>query len=840
VKLTEKVSLVIGLAVLSLLMMGFLAHRGIAELTATVANLTESHVFGLSALLAINDGRRTIRAAERALLTPGLSRDRADQEYAKIRQSWQAIDKAWASHDTLVRGKEGASIWNTLKGPWDAWKSEHERFLRSQNETSAMSDTATLTRLMGQQEESQAFASSQRLMNDLIKLNIDTGEVSGKSALARSDSLSKLTLWGGLGGGGFFVVLGFSLSRNITSILSIMQSEMKRLAEASTRGQLGYRANVNRVNFEFQPLVQGFNHTLDAIIGPLKLVAGHLASISKGEIPPKITDTYDGEFNELKTSLNGCIDGLGGVVESNRILQAMAVNDYTGQVQGRYPGVFAEMATAVNLVRERVNHVTSTSMKIAEGNLEELADYKAINNGRGKRSENDRLVPAIIAMMENVGGMVAEALKLVEAAKAGRLGYRADASRFAGDFRRVIAGVNETLDAVVGPLTMAARCVEQISKGDMPPKITDSYSGDFNELKNNLNILIDATNHVSKVARDIAQGQLNVALKERSANDEQMLALADMVGRLKEVVVSVRSASDNVSSGSVELASSANQMSQGATQQAAAAEEASSSMEQMKSAIQQNTDNAQQTEKIAVKSAEDAQEGGRAVSETVTAMNEIASRISIIEEIARQTNLLALNAAIEAARAGEHGKGFAVVAMEVRKLAERSQVAAGEIRGLSASSVAVAQKAGDMLSKLVPDIRKTAELVQEISAASREQNSGADQINKAIQQLDEVIQQNVSSAEELAATAEQLTSQAESLQNMIGFFRLGASEAMAVGPIVPRPVRNAYSTPRSPQQGKQVRPTQAKEKAGAEKKGGVSIRLKDQEVSASDTDFERY
>jgi methyl-accepting chemotaxis protein len=197
----------------------------------------------------------------------------------------------------------------------------------------------------------------------------------------------------------------------------------------------------------------------------------------------------------------------------------------------------------------------------------------------------------------------------------------------------------------------------------------------------------------------------------------------------------------------------------------------------MTSNIRQNADNAMQTEKIAVKSAFAAREGGKAVEETVRAMKEIANKISIIEEIARQTNLLALNAAIEAARAGEHGKGFAVVASEVRKLAERSQKAAAEISHLSGTSVEVAEKAGDLLDKMVPDIQRTADLVQEINAASREQDLGAEQINKAIQQLDQVIQQNASASEEMASTAEELSSQSEQLQNTIGFFRVDNSEA---------------------------------------------------------------
>ena len=226
-------------------------------------------------------------------------------------------------------------------------------------------------------------------------------------------------------------------------------------------------------------------------------------------------------------------------------------------------------------------------------------------------------------------------------------------------------------------------------------------------------------------AKSVATGDLTqkIEINQKDEIGQLAVALNDMVEHIKEVVENVKTAGNNVTAGSQELSSNSEQMSQGATEQAAAAEEASSSMEQMTANIKQNADNSQQTEKIALKSAQDAREGGKAVAETVEAMKAIAGKISIIEEIARQTNLLALNAAIEAARAGEHGKGFAVVASEVRKLAERSQTAAAEISKLSSSSVQVAEKAGEMLSMIVPDIQKTAELVQEITAASNEQNS---------------------------------------------------------------------------------------------------------------------
>lgn len=280
---------------------------------------------------------------------------------------------------------------------------------------------------------------------------------------------------------------------------------------------------------------------------------------------------------------------------------------------------------------------------------------------------------------------------------------------------------------------------------------------------------------VMETVHTVASGDLSAQITVDQKDEVGQLArsVGEMQDRLIEIVGSVKTASDNVASGSQQMSSSAQEMSQGATEQAASTEEVSSSMEEMDSNIQQNADNSQETEKIALKAANDAEQGGVAVKQTVEAMRNIAEKINIIEEIARNTNLLALNAAIEAARAGEHGKGFAVVASEVRKLAERSQKAAGEISELSTSSVDVAEEAGKLLEALVPDIKRTSELVQEISASSAEQRSGSQQVNKALAQLDQVVQQNASQAEEMSSMAEELAGQADQLQSTMSYFKTG-------------------------------------------------------------------
>lgn len=290
-------------------------------------------------------------------------------------------------------------------------------------------------------------------------------------------------------------------------------------------------------------------------------------------------------------------------------------------------------------------------------------------------------------------------------------------------------------------------------------------------------ITVSITKPIVKIvdqANLIADGDLRVEKLHIDSKDETGMLAASftkMTEQLKSTIEQVMGSVENLTIGSRQLASASQSISQGSSEQAASVEEISSSMEQMAANIKQNSDNALQTEKIAVKSSEDARESGTAVVDTVGAMKEIAAKISIIQDIAGQTNLLALNAAIEAARAGEQGRGFAVVASEVRKLAERSQLSAAEINKLSISSLNVSDKAGQMLQKLVPDIQKTAELVQEIATASNEQNSGTRQINQAIQQLNQVVQGNASAAEELASIAEESLGQVEQLKSAVSFFK---------------------------------------------------------------------
>ncbi|WP_088279348.1 methyl-accepting chemotaxis protein [Ideonella sp. A 288] len=567
----------------------------------------------------------------------------------------------------------------------------------------------------------------------------------------------------------------------VQTAVARMVGDAAMLSKAAVDGKLATRADASKHEGEFQVVVKGVNDTLDAVIGPLNVTAKYVDDISKGVIPPTITDNYNGDFNVIKTNLNNMVKMMNDLLaQTDIIIQGAADGELDKRANAAlFVGGWNKLVLGVNeVVTNIVNplNVTATYVdRIAKGDIPPpitdayKGQYNIIKNNLNAcieateqqaraaqaismgdltavvkvRSENDVMAKSLINVIKAVNALVEDANMLSKATVDGRLDARIDVARHQGDNRKVVEGLNAVMVAVSTPVQELREVLGAMEGGDLTTTMNRSYDGTWDELKSAVN---------------------------------------NMLKKLAQVVTEVNAGAQALASASEEVSATAQSLSQAATEQAAGVEETSASIEQMTTSIAQNTENAKVTEGMASKAAKDAADGGASVNETVAAMKQIATKIGIIDDIAAQTNLLALNAAIEAARAGEHGKGFAVVAAEVRKLAERSQVAAQEIGEVASSSVLLAEKAGKLLEQMVPVITKTSDLVQEIAASSTEQSSGVVQINSAVGQLNQTTQQNASSSEELAATAEEMSGQAEGLQQTMAFFKLAGGATAARPP----------------------------------------------------------
>ena len=466
-------------------------------------------------------------------------------------------------------------------------------------------------------------------------------------------------------------------------------------------GRLATRADATKHQGDFRKIVEGVNTTLDAVINPLNVAANYVDNISKGNIPAKITDTYNGDFNILKNNLNTCIDAVNQLVADANILSVAAVE--------------------------------------------------------------------------------------------GRLATRADATKHQGDFRKIVVGVNETLDAVINPLNVAANYVDNIAKGNIPVKITDTYNGDFNILKNNLNTCIDAVNFIiedaSTMSNAIVDGDLAITVNaDRHQGDYRKIidAFESALVGLNDTFYQINDAIQEVASSATQLSASSQNMAANSEEQSSAVEEITSALEETDSQVKANTENANSANQLVMITSDAANQGQakmQAMSVAMSSINDsaqsIAKIIKVIDEIAFQTNLLALNAAVEAARAGQHGRGFAVVAQEVRNLAGRSAKAARETADLIEDStkrvsdgVNIAAETGDALDKIVTNVTKVKNLVSEISTASVEQSRGVSQINIAMGQVASAAREGSLQSEEQALSSTGLTAVASRTQQELSRFKL--------------------------------------------------------------------
>jgi methyl-accepting chemotaxis protein len=553
------------------------------------------------------------------------------------------------------------------------------------------------------------------------------------------------------------------------------------------------------------------------------------------------------ETDVFKQMVKDYEENLGQVIQRMGKYKALAETPQEKELLAKYDKAFAEwQGLSRQVVNGRVEDTRegrSLSLDLTlgpanakfeemRGFIDKLQDLNETHIAKAQAEAATTYKSAVIALVAVIGGgaLIAIVLALVVSKNITLpLGRAVEVNEHLAlgdvemsikvDRKDEIGKMLHAMQGVVESFKNTAKVAEQIALGDLDVKVP--VLSDKDVLGGALSKMVENLKQTAAKAAQIAEGDLRGDVALLSDKDRLGKSLSAMITKLRQVIGEVRAAADQVASGSQELSSSSEQVSQGASEQAASVEEISSSMEELASTVAQTADHARQTASIANKAAADAVAGGKAVSETVAAMQHIAEKIELIEEIARQTNLLALNAAIEAARAGEHGKGFAVVAAEVRKLAERSQVSAQEIKGVASSSVETASSAGKLINDIVPQIQKTAELVHEIDAASNEQARGIDENARAIQQFDQVIQANSAAAEEMASTSEELTGQAAQMQETIAFFTVDVE-----GGTRPQGRRLPLAAAASP----------AGKKISGPKGKGVKLSL----PGAGEGDFERY
>jgi methyl-accepting chemotaxis protein len=644
--------------------------------------------------------------------------------------------------------------------------------------------------------------------------------------------------------------------KQVCTNLQALVADAIMLSDAAMEGRLEARADATKHQGDSRRVIQGINETMDSLVGlldnmptPAMIISKDFQVLYMNKAGAGLGNTTGDQLvrnkqrcydffrtGDCKTDKCACAqamrnnamntsetDARPGAHALDIQYSGVPIRNRDGQVIGAFEVVTdqtavkkaARLADKIAAYQQiEIGRITANLGKIASGSMEvELTLAEADNDTQETRAQFATIAEALRRSVGAINALMEDATLLSNAAVKGMLTTRADATKHQGDFRKIVQGVNDTLDAVIGPLNVAAAYVDRIGKGEVPSKITDNYNGDFNTLKNNINSCIDGLQGLVESNNVIQRMAANDFTSQVKGNyqgvfEELSRAINDTISQMREALLQVQEGAMAIATASGEISMGNTDLSSRTEEQAANLEEVASSMEQITSNVNQTADNARSANLEANKARQVAQDGGAAVTQVIAAMDAINQSsakineiIGVVDEIAFQTNLLALNAAVEAARAGEQGRGFAVVATEVRNLAKRSADAAKEIKVLIRESVAksldgnkVAAHAGETIQEVVANVQRVTSLVSEIASATQEQSTGLNEINRAVVQMDEVTQQNAALVEEAAAAAESLDSQAHALGEVVARFKTGVEVRRATTSHMAPPRKTQPST----------------------------------------------
>jgi methyl-accepting chemotaxis protein len=856
------------------LLIAVAAWRGLGRVEHGVGALSDIALPNVTALAKVDEAHTAVMRDLNALMIPDLPRDLRARRHHDLKDAIDRFAAGRKEAEALPCRPQTLEAWKRVAAAADPWIAavralvnrivERDRLL----DGGAKVDDAEMQ--MASAKLRNLYIALQRLslpVDDAFPLvrqamsqesDAQAGDAKAASRAAKATLVAVLAIACALAVG-----LAVVLTRSVNGSIRGLAREADKLRDAVAKGRLGVRGDAARVHFQFRPVVDGVNATMDAYARPIAVASDCLTRISRGEIPPPITERAEGDFERINEALNGCIASLSGLLAAmGRMEQEQVAGELEAYLaEDQFHGAYRTMAAGVNAgVRMHVQNIL--------GILEILGAY-----AHGDFEPRLRPLPGkqVVAnqkmdlLRDNLKTVVEEARALSAAAVAGRLSARADAARFRGDWKALLDGVNATLDAVIKPLEVSAEYVERISRGEIPPPIAEAYAGDFGKIRDNLNRciaavngLVDDVNHLVQAAetgklstradarkhqgdfRKIVDGvnrtlDAVMAPIQESAQALERLSQRDLTARvnghfqgdharikdsvnataaaLHEALAQVAQAVDQVSSAAAQIAASSQAVASGASEQASSLQETTASVDSVASMTKRSADHAQQAKQLAATARTAATEGAASMDRMQAAMGKIKASaegtsqiIRDINDIAFQTNLLALNAAVEAARAGEAGRGFAVVAEEVRSLALRAKEAATKTEDLIRQSVkeanegeVTAKDVAGKLSEITGSVGKVTDIVSEIAAAAREQTTGIEQVNGAVGEMDRVTQQNAASAEESSSAASELSAQAEELAAMVGAFRLSRQEAHAAG--TAKPAARPAVLPASPANG---------------------------------------